>query len=150
MEIIETINKRLSNGRYVYVANSKEKPANKADIKVYSNEGNAILFSSIYFNDSETKISAEGLLQLAKAVEYLAGNPDSKAILAAHAGLGKADKKHLSEKRTKAVVEYLIAKGIAPKRIKETGKGSTKIYEIVPESADETKKNKVDVYIKDK
>lgn len=150
MEIVDVINKRVVNGRYVYVANSKEASTNKADVRIVSNEGNAILYSSIYFNGQETLLTADGQTKLENAAKYLVGSPGSKAFLAAHTDAGKVNRTHISELRAKAVMDYLVSKGIARNRIKEIGKGNTRVYEIAPEMEDKEQKNKVDVYIKDK
>ena len=154
MEVIETINKRLVNGHYMYVANSKEQPANRVVVKIYTNKDNAVLFSSVYFDEGRSTITKEGVKALDKVVDYLLQNPNADIYLLAHAlSMGTSGfNRQLAEKRSEAAVNYLISKGVKLNRIKVKGSrknGVVGTFETTLGSAEEDQKNRrVDVYIK--
>ncbi len=154
MEVIETINKRMANGHYVYIANSKEQAANRAVVKIYSDRENAVLFSSVYFDEGRATITKDGVKAMDKVVEYLQATPSANIYLLAHANsMGSSGfNRQLAEKRSDAAVNYLTSKGIKLNRIKIKGNKKNKVigtFETTLGSAEENQKNRrVDVYIK--
>ena len=155
MEIIETMNKRVINGRYVYVSNRRESAANRADVKIIADKENAVLFSTIYFEEAKTSMTPGGIAELEKAVAYLKANPKSKVYLAAHSdsrgSIGY--NRQISEDRAKAVIDYMVSKGIKRNRITSKGYGKTRplnTYGAAPASEEEHQKNRrVEIYVKD-
>jgi outer membrane protein OmpA-like peptidoglycan-associated protein len=154
MEVIETINKRPAGGHFVYVLNSKENQANKAVVKIFTTKENAVLFSSVYFDEGRPSITVSGCKELGKVVAYLNDHPSSNVYLLAHASsMGTPGfNKQLTQKRADATANYLTAKGINGNRIKIKGNRknrAVRTVEITPGSAEEDQKNRrVDVYIK--
>ena len=156
MEIIETVNKRVKNGRYIYVSNSKEYAASRADVKIIAEKENAALFSTIYYEQAKASISDIGITELDKVVNYLKDHPAAKVYLAAHTdSRGSIGYNlRLSEDRAKAAIKYLNTKGINSNRISGKGYGKEKPLDTyVPASATEEEQQKnrrVEIYIKDK
>ncbi len=154
MEVIEVMNKRLVNGRYSYRQNSKEPENQKATVRIFANNANAVLFSSIYFVEGKATITDQGINELKKTVEYLNNHPKAKVYLASHAGSHGTTEfnRQLSDKRAKATMDYLTGNGISADRIREKGYGNakrSKKFEITPGSDEENQKNRrVDIYIK--
>jgi predicted CXXCH cytochrome family protein len=155
MEVIETINKRVVNGRYVYASNSRETPLNRSIVKIAPRKENALLLATIYFNKDQASVAADGVSGLNSAVEYLNKNPKSRVYLAAHSDSRESIGRNLrlSEERAKAAINYLISKGIKRFRISSKGYGKTKPvteYEAVRQSEEQNKKNRrVEIYVKD-
>jgi len=154
MEVIETINKRLAGGRYVYVANSKEPAGSGSVVKIFANKDNAFLFSSVYFAEGNAIITADGRKELDKVVTYLNEHTESDAYLVPHAvSMGsRAFNRQLAGKRAAAAIEYILSKGIKAERIVVKGDNKPKEQKAFDASMgreEEVQKNRrVDVYIK--
>jgi outer membrane protein OmpA-like peptidoglycan-associated protein len=155
LEVIETINKRVSNGRYVYSSNSRERAANRATVNIIGNKQNAIPFGTLYFANSKIMISPEGRKQLDAVVEYLTRNAMSKVYLVAHSDLLESIdyRNEMSDKRAKAAGDYIVSKGIDRKRITRKGffeanPGKRVLGEPLPGEESENSR-RVDIYIKD-
>ncbi len=155
MEIIETVNKRVSKGRFVYTENSREPVETRFPLKITANKENAVSFSSVYFDEEKATISPEGISGLEKVIEDLRKNPKSKAYLTAYSDSKKSVSYNLklSESRARAAIDYIVSKGINRNRITSKGFGKTKplnTHEVVPVPEEVNKKNrKVEIYIKD-
>ena len=154
MEVIETINKHLLNGRYIYIPNSKEPAATREQVRIYSNKENAVLFSSVYFTEGKASLTADGINELKKVIDYLNDHPQAIVYLMAHARSGGTSgyNRQLAEQRAAAATQYLNTNGINPGRIKVKGNRknkAVKAIEITPGSTEENQRNRrVDVYIK--
>jgi len=154
MEVIESIHKRVVNGRYVYIATSKEKPSGKMAISIFSDRENAVLFSSVYFEEGKASVTAQGVKALNKVAGYLAEHPSSNIYLVANArSMGTTGyNRHLAEQRASYTVSWLTSRGVKMSRIRVKGNLKGKVigtFETTPGSDEETEKSRrVDVYIK--
>jgi outer membrane protein OmpA-like peptidoglycan-associated protein len=101
----------------------------KDDEKVFA-------FGDTHFDFDQSTLSQEAKLLLDKDVLILKENPKITVRLAGYTSAqGTEDiNQKISEKRAKAVRDYLIEKGIAPDRIMTIGYGRTKpaVYEMTP------------------
>lgn len=77
--------------------------------------------------EAENTINEESKLQLDGLVTYLKKNPEIRIELLGHSYDLENDQQNLymSKQRAKAVVQYLIRKGVDAKRISSRGNGST-------------------------
>jgi len=154
MQIIETINKRVRNGRYVYSSNSKEKASNRAILKIIPNTANFVLFSTIYFDRSKATLAVDGVAELDKLVEYLGKNQKTVVYLVGHADVSgsMSPNKKLADNRAGATIEYLVSKGIKRERITGKGYAETKpIYELLEPTAineENRRRRRLDIFIK--
>jgi outer membrane protein OmpA-like peptidoglycan-associated protein len=92
-------------------------------------EANAsVVLNNIFFDVNQYELKPESISELDKLVELLNDNPGVKILISGHTdNTGKAtDNLKLSENRAKAVVNYLIAKGIEASRLQYKGFGSTR------------------------
>jgi outer membrane protein OmpA-like peptidoglycan-associated protein len=92
-------------------------------------EANAsVVLNNIFFDVNQYELKPESISELDKVVELLNDNPGVKILISGHTdNTGKAtDNLRLSENRAKAVVSYLIAKGIEASRLQYKGFGSTR------------------------
>jgi predicted CXXCH cytochrome family protein len=153
MEVIESINKRLVNGRYVSTSNSKESMANRVPVRISANRENAVLFASVMFDIAKSDLSADGRAELDRVIEYMAKNPRSKVYLACHSDPKEsAANKKLSDARVKSATDYLLSKGIGRNRITRRGFGASmpinkKGLELSPEEK-QKRNRRLEIYIK--
>ena len=95
-----------------------------------------IVFGDTHFDFDQSSLSQEAKTLLDKDVQVLKENPQINIRMAGYtSALGsEAINQKISEKRANAVRDYLIEKGIEPKRITTIGYGRTKpaVYEVVP------------------
>jgi outer membrane protein OmpA-like peptidoglycan-associated protein/tetratricopeptide (TPR) repeat protein len=87
----------------------------------------ALELKNILFETNSFVLSNESFLELDKLVQLLNENPGLRVQIVGHTdNLGKAaDNLNLSANRAKAVVDYLIAKGIDRTRLSSKGMGQT-------------------------
>lgn len=156
MEVIEVVNKRVKDGRYVFVSNTREPSATRARVQVFADKSNAVLFGTIYYEQASATITSASFSELDKAVQYLRDHPASRVYLAAHTdsrgSIGY--NQQLSEQRAAAAKQYIISHGIKKTRVTGKGFGSSKpanTYGSKPATEEAHKKNRrVEIYIKDK
>jgi len=81
----------------------------------------------IRFKTGSAILEGNGQVELNKLVQWMAENAELKILITGHTdNIGKpSDNLLLSKQRAKAVMDYLIEKGIAANRIQTTGKGDT-------------------------
>jgi outer membrane protein OmpA-like peptidoglycan-associated protein/tetratricopeptide (TPR) repeat protein len=86
-----------------------------------------IVLENIYYDLDEWAIRKDAAGELDKFAEILANNPQITIVLNSHTDSRADDdyNKMLSDKRAKAAVDYLIKKGIDPKRLQWKGYGET-------------------------
>lgn len=92
-------------------------------------EANAVVvLRNIFFASNQYTLQPASATELDKLVKLLSENPAMQAEIGGHTdNVGAdADNQLLSENRAKAVVEYLVQKGIAAGRLKAKGFGETK------------------------
>ncbi len=87
----------------------------------------ATVLKNVFFETNKADLTAVSHFELDKLVKLLSENPNMKIEIRGHTdNVGKpADNKILSEKRAKAVFDYLINHGITSLRLRYSGKGET-------------------------
>jgi outer membrane protein OmpA-like peptidoglycan-associated protein len=110
---------------------SSKKPDStyRNDIPLQPIELNATMaLKNIQFELNSYKLLPVSLVELDKLLQLLTENPQLKVEISGHTdNIGSAaDNLRLSQNRAKAVVEYLVSKGIDPKRLTSKGYGATK------------------------
>jgi len=88
-----------------------------------------IVIKDIYYDYDKWDIRPDAALELDKLVELLNENPDIIIELGSHTDC-RATKSYndkLSSQRAKSCVDYLISKGIDPKRLSSKGYGETQL-----------------------
>jgi outer membrane protein OmpA-like peptidoglycan-associated protein len=98
------------------------------DIPLQPLEANAgIILKNIFFDVNKFDVKPESQIELDKVVQLLKDNPTVKIKINGHTdNIGKAkDNITLSNNRSKAVVAYLVSKGIVAARLSYQGLGAT-------------------------
>ncbi len=87
--------------------------------------GSKIILRNIFFDFDKATLKKESTAELEKLLDILYKVPSMKIEISGHTdNKGSADyNKKLSERRAKAVVDYLLAKGIAADRLRYAGYG---------------------------
>ncbi len=83
---------------------------------------------NIFYDLNKANLRPESFVELDKLVEKLLDNPEALIELSAHTDFrgSEEDNRDLSQRRARAVVDYLITKNIAPERLKAIGLGESK------------------------
>jgi outer membrane protein OmpA-like peptidoglycan-associated protein/tetratricopeptide (TPR) repeat protein len=100
----------------------------KKDIPLQPLELNAaVVLKNIFFDVAQFVLKPESQVELDKIVQLLQENPTVKIQIGGHTdNVGApADNSKLSENRAKAVVAYLVSKGISAQRLSSKGYGET-------------------------
>jgi outer membrane protein OmpA-like peptidoglycan-associated protein len=89
--------------------------------------GKPIVLENIYYDFDKWNIREDAALELDKLVKLLNDNPTIYIEMGSHTDARGTDQYNLvlSDKRAKATVDYLILKGIDPKRLTWKGYGET-------------------------
>ncbi len=87
------------------------------------------IVENLYYAYGDFKIDAGGINILDKVISVLNNNKNLNIELSSHTDSRSSDQYNLmlSQKRAKAAVEYMVAKGIAQNRLKAVGYGETKL-----------------------
>jgi outer membrane protein OmpA-like peptidoglycan-associated protein/tetratricopeptide (TPR) repeat protein len=90
-------------------------------------EGTVLLLKNIYFASNETVPLVTSFPELDRLVIFMKQNPGTVIEIAAHTdNVGNADYNlKLSDKRAKAVINYIVGKGIPTVRLKSIGMGDS-------------------------
>ncbi len=98
--------------------------------------GASIVLKNIFFDTKKWDIKPDSQIELDKLVQLMTDNPAVKIEIAGHTdNVGKtADNLKLSNNRAKAVVQYLLSKGIAANRL--SAKGFAEKKPIAPNTTD--------------
>ncbi len=90
--------------------------------------GSRIILRNIFFDFDQATLKKESTAELLNLLEIMSQVPKLKIEISGHTdSKGSADyNKKLSERRARAVVDYLIAKGVAPERLTFKGFGMEK------------------------
>ncbi len=101
--------------------------------------GATVVLKNIFYGNNESKLKPESESELAKIISLLNENPGMKVQISGHTdNIGKKeDNQTLSLNRAKAVVAFLISKGINPTQLSAKGFGDTK-----PLSSNDTEQGK--------
>lgn len=88
-----------------------------------------IVLKNIYYDFDKADILPESAKELDRLVTFLKDNPTLDVELSSHTDSRGDDdyNMRLSQKRAKAAVDYVISKGISPKRITGKGYGETRL-----------------------
>ena len=104
----------------------KVKPAESPLENFIPAEGGVVNLSRIYFEHDRTDFMPQALVQLKQLLDFLNRYPDIKVEIRGHTdNVGTDDyNQNLSERRSAAVVRWLVNKGIAKQRLVSIGFGS--------------------------
>lgn len=88
-----------------------------------------VVLKSIFFEFDKSNITQEGAFELDKLVQVMKNNPKLVIRSKSHTDTQGTDKYNmeLSERRAQSTVQYIISKGIDPKRISGKGCGETQL-----------------------
>lgn len=86
------------------------------------------ILNNIFFDRGQWELQPTSITELQKLVVLLEQNPQLSLTIAGHTDdIGKdSDNLVLSQKRAKAVLDFLVQKGISPQRLKAEGYGETR------------------------
>ncbi len=89
--------------------------------------GSKIVLENIFFNTGSAELQPSSTIELEKVIQLLRENQMLRIEIIGHTdNIGKdADNLTLSNNRAKAVVDFLIGKGVAPRRLSAKGLGAT-------------------------
>jgi len=126
---------------YIYVVSKKGFLVNKGKVSTVNIEYNKTFTDSIYmaeinkpveipniyYDFGKWTLKEESKKELDKLVDLLKNNPNIVIELSSHTDMvgDEVSNKILSQKRAQSVVDYLISKGIDPKRLIAKGYGET-------------------------
>lgn len=99
------------------------------DIGLQPIEANAsVVLNNIFFEVNRYELESQSIAELNRVVELLNDNPGIKILIGGHTdNTGKAaDNLTLSNNRAKAVIDYLIGKGIDASRLQYKGFGASR------------------------
>jgi outer membrane protein OmpA-like peptidoglycan-associated protein len=101
--------------------------------------GQVVRLNNVFFDFDKWDLRPESFLELNRVVQLLAENPAIEIEMSAHTDSRGSDDYNviLSAHRAKSVMNYILAKGIAPNRIVSQGYGETK-----PVVANDTDENR--------
>lgn len=87
--------------------------------------GQKVVLHHIYFGFNKSNLNPESAAELNRVTSFLDKNPDLRIEVSGHTdSVGSAKfNQQLSENRAKAVVDYLVSKGIDPSRLEYKGYG---------------------------
>jgi OmpA-OmpF porin, OOP family len=95
-----------------------------------------VAFGDTHFGYNKSTLTDEAKIVLDKNVQAMKENPNTKVRMAGYTSAkGTEDSNQkLSEERANSVRNYLVEKGISPRRITIVGYGRTKpaLYEVSP------------------
>lgn len=96
-----------------------------------------LAFEDIHFDFDKSTLKPEARTILKRNIQVLKDNPNSKVRIAGYTSASGTDayNQKLSERRAKAVEDYLIGEGIAPERLTRIGYGESDpaSYEAAPQ-----------------
>lgn len=101
--------------------------------------GAAVVLNNLFFPSAKYNLEKRSETELNKLISFMRQNKDLKIEITGHTDDVGSDTANqiLSEKRAKAVVDYLVAKGIAANRIRYKGFGETK--PVKPNTSEENR-----------
>jgi outer membrane protein OmpA-like peptidoglycan-associated protein len=87
--------------------------------------GSKIVLNNLFFDSNKSKIRKDSYVELDKVLKFLKDRPDIKVEVAGYTDNKGDDKSNikLSEARSKAVMDYLVKKGIQNTRVTYKGYG---------------------------
>jgi outer membrane protein OmpA-like peptidoglycan-associated protein/tetratricopeptide (TPR) repeat protein len=125
----------VEKGGYLFHSENYDIPAStgyqEIDLNVELKKiavGSRIVLKNIFFDLNKATLKKESTAELQNLLELLNESPKLKIEISGHTdnkGVA-ANNMTLSQKRAKSVVDYLVANGVAPTRLKSAGYGATK------------------------
>ncbi len=109
------------------------------------NSNKPVRLENVFFDLDKATLREESYVELNKLVEFLEENPDIKIELSGHTDSRGNNNQELSERRAKAVFDYVVSKGISASRMTHKGFGSSKpVYtdEYISKLASDAEKEK--------
>lgn len=99
--------------------------------------GQVVRLNNVFFDTDKWDLRPESFVELDRVVKLLAENPDIAIEIAAHTDNRASDEHNfkLSDNRAASVMNYILSKGIAPKRLSSHGYGET--MPVAPNDTDE-------------
>ena len=90
--------------------------------------GESIVLKNIFFETGSAELKNESVAELTKLVQFMVKNPDIRIEISGHTDNVGSDamNQKLSENRAKAVMDYLVGKGINQQRLRSVGYGKTR------------------------
>lgn len=87
--------------------------------------GNTTVLNNVFFDTDKTVLKDESLVELNKLVEFLNNNPEMRIEIGGHTDDQGSQSYNLdlSERRAKAVMDYLVSQGIEADRLRYKGYG---------------------------
>lgn len=90
--------------------------------------GESIVLKNIFFETGSAELKNESVAELTKLVQFMVKNPQIRIEISGHTDNVGSDamNQKLSENRAKAVMDYLVEKGIDQQRLRSVGYGKTR------------------------
>ena len=112
-------------------------------------EGGVVNLSRIYFEHDRTDFMPQALIQLKQLLEFLNRYPELKVEIRGHTdNVGTAAyNQDLSERRSAAVVKWLVSKGINSSRLMSSGSGSNEPVSTNATSQGRSQNRRVEVKV---
>jgi outer membrane protein OmpA-like peptidoglycan-associated protein len=90
--------------------------------------GQVVRLNNVFFDFDKWDLRGESFLELNRVVQLLQENPAIEIEMSAHTDSYGSDEYNfkLSDNRARSVMEYILSKGIDPKRITSQGYGETR------------------------
>jgi outer membrane protein OmpA-like peptidoglycan-associated protein len=112
-------------------------------------EGKIVTLSRIYFEFDRTDFMPRAIIQLEQLLSFMDQHPKMKIEIIGHTdNFGTADyNQDLSQRRSKAVLRWLISKGINSERLSSSGKGSTEPISTNETSLGRSLNRRVDIKV---
>lgn len=106
----------VSSGYFEY---SKPIELKKIDV------GSSIILKNVFYDVNKSTIKSESHTELNLLLKLMSENPKLRIEIASYTDSNGSEKynQELSEKRSKAVVDYLVSKGLDPTRLESKGYG---------------------------
>ena len=103
-----------------------------------------IVLENIYYDLNKSEIRPDAASELDKLVQLLKDNPEIKIELSSHTDVRADDdfNMRLSQARAKAAVDYMIFKGIDPRRLTAKGYGESQLIIPHAQTEEEHQKNR--------
>jgi len=95
-------------------------------IPLSSETSGGITLANVFFDLDKATLRKRSFVELDKLVTFMVENPDVKVEIGGHTDSRGNNNQILSENRAKAVLDYVVAKGVNAERLTSKGYGSTK------------------------
>jgi outer membrane protein OmpA-like peptidoglycan-associated protein len=114
---------------FIFPGNFSELDPYRRDIPLEKiDEGSRVVLRNIFFDIDSHTLKPTSRTELNKVADYLLAHPALEVEIGGHTDStgSSAYNQDLSERRARAVVEYLAGRGVIPGKLKAKGYGDTK------------------------